>query len=202
LALGLPALRLPIRTSIPCSAFPRLLTASLFRLARLAGLLATLSLHAIAIGLCPVGLFAVATLPLPVLALPVLALPVLALAGAVGMTGLTTLARRAALLPVVARLRLFATLLTALSGTALLPGLGFALLSTVLLRCFLLRGVLLTASGPLGLRAAPLIRTLFTGGLGRVTSGLFTRGIFALRVLVLLPVSTLRHAFAICFVIG
>jgi hypothetical protein len=119
------------------------------------------------------------------------------------------------LLLVVAGLRLLATLLTAAGGTALLPGLGFPLFATVLLRGVLLRGVLLgrfllrlvllrrvllSLARLLRLLAAPVFWALFAGCLGLTARRLFAHRIFTLPVLLLLPISTLRHALTVCFV--
>jgi hypothetical protein len=107
------------------------------------------------------------------------------------------------LLLVVAGLRLLATLLTAAGGAALLPGLGFALLATVLLRGvllgrLLLRLILLATARLLRLLAAPVVRTLLAGCLGLTARRLFAHRIFALPVLLLLPISPLRHALTVC----
>ena len=98
------------------------------------------------------------------------------------------------MLLVVAWLRLLATLLTTAGGTALLPGLGFPLLATVLLRGVLLRRfllLLLATARLLWLLVAPVVRTLLAGCLGLPARRLFVRRIFTLPVLLLLPISTL-----------
>jgi hypothetical protein len=143
----------------------------------------------------------------PAAALP---LPATALSSSTRTTGFASLPLRRSLLLVVAGLRLLATLLTAAGGTALLPGLGFPLFATVLLRgvllgrfllrLVLLRRVLLSLARLLRLLAAPVFWALFAGCLGLTARRLFAHRIFTLPVLLLLPISTLRHALTVCFV--
>jgi len=154
-----------------------------------------------------IGLFAVRLLPAA--ALPLTAT---ALCSSARVTGFSSLPLRRSLLLVIAGLRLLATLLTAAGGTALLPGLGFSLLATVLLRCFLLWlwlvllrlvllwPVLIFLVGLLRLLAAPVAGALFAGCLGLTARRLLARRIFPLSVLLSLPIGTLRHALTVCFV--
>jgi hypothetical protein len=198
LTVGLPALRIFSRTTFPCGAFPRPIATCLLCRARLAGLLATRSLPTRS--LRSIGLFAVRLLPAA--ALP---LPATALSSSARATGFSSLPLRRSLLLVVAGLRLLATLLTAAGGTALLPGLGFPLLTTVLLRGvllrrFLLRPVLIFLARLLRLLAAPVAGALFACCLGLTARRPFARRIFALSVLLSLPIGTLRHVLTVCFV--